>query len=276
MTESSGRLDLHVHTTYSDGDMSPAEVVETACELGLAGVAIADHDEVAGVREAMEAGKECGLKVVPAVEFSTYEGKADIHILGYLLDTQSPALLEHLTKFRDARRNRGIKMVERLREMGVSIDVDSVLEIAGEGAVGRPHIAQALLRNGAVGNYEEAFRKYIGFNSPAYVQKYQLRPSEAFEIIKEADGVGVLAHPGTLKRDDLIPGFVAAGMRGIEVYHPKHNRALVDHYKQITEKLGLMATGGSDSHGRKDGALLLGSCTVDSSVVEELERARSY
>jgi predicted metal-dependent phosphoesterase TrpH len=256
--------------------MSPTQVVEAACELGLEGIAIADHDEVAGVAEAVEAGKCCDLRVLPAVEFSTYEGKADIHILGYLLDTGSPALLVHLTKFRDARRNRGIKMVERLREMGVDIDVDTVLRIAGDGAVGRPHIAQALLKNGAIDNYEEAFRKYIGFHSPAYVQKYQLRPHEAFEIIKEADGVGVLAHPGTLKRDDLIPGFVAAGMRGIEVYHPKHNKHLVDHYKQMTEKLGLVATGGSDSHGRKDGALLLGSCTVDSSVVEELEQARSY
>jgi predicted metal-dependent phosphoesterase TrpH len=256
--------------------MSPTQVVEAACELGLAGIAIADHDEVAGVGEAVDAGKSCGLRVLPAVEFSTYEGKADIHILGYLLDTQSPALLEHLTKFRDARRNRGIKMVERLREMGVNIDVDTVLSIAGDGAVGRPHIAQALLKNGAVGNYEEAFRKYIGFHSPAYVQKYQLRPHEAFDIIREADGVGVLAHPGTLKRDDLIPGFVAAGMRGIEVYHPKHNKYLVDHYTQMTEKLGLVATGGSDSHGRKDGALLIGSYTVDSSVVEELERAKSY
>jgi predicted metal-dependent phosphoesterase TrpH len=253
--------DLHVHTTFSDGDMSPTEVVEAACEMGLAGIAIADHDEIAGYAEAVEAGREHGLGVLPAVEFSTYEGKADIHILGYLLDTTNEKLLEHLTMFRDARRNRGIKMVERLREMGVDIEVDSVLEIAGEGAVGRPHIAQALLRKGAVTNYEEAFRKYIGFNSPAYVQKYQLRPHDAFDIIREADGVGVLAHPGTLKRDDLISGFVAAGMRGIEVYH---------------EKMGLVATGGSDSHGRKDGALLLGSCTVPASVIEALEQAKSY
>lgn len=269
-------FDLHVHTTFSDGDMTPTDVVEAACEVGLAGIAIADHDEVAGYAEAVTAGRDHGIKVLPAVEFSTYEGKADIHILGYLLDTTNVKLLEHLTKFRDARRNRGIKMVERLREMGVDVDVDSVLKIAGEGAVGRPHIAQALLRNGAVSNYEEAFRKYIGFNSPAYVQKYQLRPHDAFGIIKEANGVGVLAHPGTLKRDDLIPGFVAAGMRGIEVYHPKHNKYLLEHYKQLAEKMGLVVTGGSDSHGSKDGTLLLGSYTVPASVVEELEKARSY
>ncbi len=269
-------FDLHVHTTFSDGDMSPEEVVEAACQAGLAGIAIADHDEVAGIDPAIEAGKACNLKIIPAVEFSTYEGKADIHILGYLLDTKNEKLLEHLAKFREVRLNRGIKMVERLRDMGVDVEVDSVLEIAGDGAVGRPHIAQALLRSGAIENYEEAFRKYIGFHSPAYVQKYQLRPSEAFEIIIEANGVGVLAHPGTLKRDDLIPGFVAAGMRGIEVYHPKHNKWLADHYLQITEKLGLVATGGSDSHGRKDGSLLLGSSAVPGSVVEALERARSY
>jgi predicted metal-dependent phosphoesterase TrpH len=256
--------------------MSPTEVVESACEIGLAGIAIADHDEIAGVAEADEAGRSCGLRVVPAVEFSTYEGKADIHILGYLLDTTNEILLGHLSKFRDARLNRGIKMVERLRHMGLDIDVDSVLEIAGGGAVGRPHIAQALLRSGAVVDYEEAFRKYIGFHSPAYVQKYQLRPHEAFEIIRQASGVAVLAHPGTLKRDDLIPGFAAAGMRGIEVYHPKHNAHQVEHYKQMTEKLGLVATGGSDAHGSKDGTLLLGACTVPSRTVEELEQARSY
>jgi predicted metal-dependent phosphoesterase TrpH len=256
--------------------MSPEEVVEAACEMGLAGIGIADHDAVAGIEVAAEAAKICGLRVIPAVEFSTYEGKADIHILGYLMDTGNEKLLEHLAKFRDVRLNRGIKMVERLRDMGVNINVDSVLEIAGAGAVGRPHIARALLKNGAVGNYEEAFKKYIGFHSPAYVQKYQLRPHEAFGIIREAGGVGVLAHPGTLKRDDLIPGFVAAGMRGIEVYHPKHSKRLADHYKQITEKMGLVATGGSDSHGRKDGTLLLGSITVPAATVEALEQARSY
>ena len=270
------RFDLHVHTTFSDGDMTPTDVVEAACQLGLAGIAIADHDEVAGVDEAQEVGSSCGLRVIPAVEFSTYEGKADIHILAYLLDTKNEMLLEHLARFREARLDRVIKMVERLREMGVSIDVDSVLEIAGGGAVGRPHIAQALLKNGAIKNYEEAFKKYIGLHSPAYVQKYQLRPHEAFDIIREADGVGVLAHPATLKRDDLIPGFVAAGMRGLEVYHPKHNQRAVDHYRQIAEKMGLVATGGSDSHGSKDGGLILGSCTVPLSVVEELERAKSY
>jgi predicted metal-dependent phosphoesterase TrpH len=270
------RFDLHVHTTFSDGDMTPEDVVESACEIGLAGIAIADHDEIAGVDAAERAGRACGLRVIPAVEFSTYEGKADIHILGYFLNRRSGELLEHLTKFRDARRNRGIEMVERLRDMGVDIDVDSVLEIAGGGAVGRPHIAQALLRNGAVANYEEAFRKYIGLHSPAYVQKYQLRPHEAFRIIKDAEGVSVLAHPGTLKRDDLIPGFAAQGMRGLEVFHPKHNRWAIERYKQMADKLGLVATGGSDSHGSKDGTLLLGSCTVPAAVVEQLEQARSY
>jgi predicted metal-dependent phosphoesterase TrpH len=167
-------------------------------------------------------------------------------------------------------------MVERLREMGVDIEVDSVLEIAGEGAVGRPHIASALLKNGCVSSVEQAFREYIGFNSPAYVPKYQLKPSEAFRLIRESGGVGAVAHPGTSRRDDLMADFVSSGMRAIEVYHPKHSEADIARYERLAHKLGLVATGGSDSHGTRDGRLHMGACTVPLSTIEELTRARTY
>jgi predicted metal-dependent phosphoesterase TrpH len=160
--------------------------------------------------------------------------------------------------------------------MGVDIEVDSVLEIAGGGAVGRPHIAAALVENGAVDSVETAFRKYIGFQSPAYVPKYQLKPSEAFRLIREAGGVGAMAHPGTTRRDELITDFIAEGMRAIEVYHPKHSESDIARYRMLSEKLGLVATGGSDSHGRRNAKLYIGAHTVPRSVVEQLKESRSY
>jgi len=275
MEDKSGQVDLHIHTTFSDGDMTPEEMVADAQKAGLAGIAITDHDEVEGVRAAREvAGSD--FIVVPGVELSTSDGKNDIHILGYLIDIDSSELRKYLDIFRDARLNRGIHMVERLREMGVDIEVDSVLQIAGGGAVGRPHIAAALLQNGCVDSTEDAFRKYIGFNSPAYVQKYQLKPSDAFRLIRDAGGVGVMAHPATTRKDELITEFIGCGMRGIEVYHPKHSESEAARYKRLAEKLGLVVTGGSDSHGRRNARLHVGARTVPVATVDQLEQARSY
>ncbi|MFH1312827.1 MAG: PHP domain-containing protein [Candidatus Eisenbacteria bacterium] len=276
MSDTEGRVDLHVHTIYSDGDMTPEDMVLEARKMGLAGIAITDHDEIGGVEVAMEAAGSSGFEVVPGVELSTVEGKSDLHILGYMVDMKDENLLKYLQLFRDARRNRGIEMVERLRSMGVDIKVDSVLEIAGEGAVGRPHIAAALLKNGCVETLEEAFKNYIGFHSPAYVHKYLLKPSDAFNLIAKAGGIGAVAHPGTSRRDDLIADFMASGMRAIEVYHPKHRENEIQRYSRLADKMGLVATGGSDSHGRRDGQLHLGSCTVPFSTIEQLKRAKNY
>jgi predicted metal-dependent phosphoesterase TrpH len=275
MSEYSDRVDLHIHTTFSDGDMTPEEVVSEAKRIGLAGIAITDHDEVAGVDVAMEAAGG-DLEVVAGVELSTSEGKCDIHILGYLIDTRSEELRRYLDLFRDARRTRGIRMVERLRKMGVDIEVDAVLEKAGGGSVGRPHIAAALVENGAVDSVEAAFKKYIGFHSPAYVSKYQLKPSDAFRLIRDAGGVGAMSHPGTTRRDDLITDFIAEGMRAMEVYHPKHSEGDIARYKRLAEKLGLVVTGGSDSHGKRNEKLHIGACSVSQATLESLKKARSY
>jgi predicted metal-dependent phosphoesterase TrpH len=275
MSEDNDRLDLHIHTTFSDGDMTPEEVVKEAERLGLGGIAITDHDEVAGVDVALEAAGS-GFEVVPGVELSTSDGKCDIHILGYLIDTGSGELRKYLDLFREARRTRGIQMVERLKKMGVDIEVDAVLEKAGGGSVGRPHIAAALVENGAVDSVETAFKKYIGFHSPAYVAKYQLKPSDAFRLIREAGGVGAMSHPGTTRRDDLITDFIAEGMRAIEVYHPKHSEGDIARYSRLAEKLGLVITGGSDSHGMRNEKLRIGAYTVPLDTVRQLKKARSY
>ena len=276
MTSADGRVDLHVHTTFSDGDMTPDEMVREAQKRGLAGIGIADHDEISGAAVAIEEAGSSGFEVVPAVELSTSDGKTDVHVLGLMIDLKNENLLGYLKLFRDARVRRSLDMVERLRGMGLGVDPDLVFEIANGGSVGRPHVAEALLRSGFVESYEEAFRKYIGFDSPAYVAKYQLKPHLAFELIGAAGGVGAIAHPGTLRRDDLITEFMACGMRALEVYHPKHNERSVAHYQQMADKMGLVATGGSDTHGRRDGNLLLGCCTVPHFTIELLRRARSY
>jgi predicted metal-dependent phosphoesterase TrpH len=276
MTSADGRVDLHVHTTFSDGDMTPDEMVREAQKRGLAGIGIADHDEIGGAAVAIEEAGSSGFEIVPAVELSTSDGKTDVHVLGLMIDLKNENLLGYLKLFREARLRRGLDMVERLRGMGLGLDPDSVLEIADGGSVGRPHVAEALLRGGFVESYEEAFRKYIGFDSPAYVAKYQLKPDLAFELIVEAGGVGAIAHPGTLRRDDLITEFMACGMRALEVYHPKHNERSIARYQQMADKMGLVATGGSDTHGHRDGNLLLGTCTVPHSTIGQLRRARSY
>jgi predicted metal-dependent phosphoesterase TrpH len=274
MSQTDERVDLHVHTTCSDGDMTAEQMVIEARKMGLAGLAITDHDDVGGVEIAIETAGSSGFEVISGVELSTSDGKSDLHILGFLIDVRNENLLRYLGLFREARLQRGIKMVERLREMGVEIEVDSVLEIAGEGAVGRPHIAAALLKNGCVDSVEDAFRNYIGFHSPAYVPKYRLNPSEAFRVIAEAGGVGAVAHPGTSRRDELITDYITAGMRAIEVYHPKHNENDIARYERLADKMGLVATGGSDSHGTRNQRLHLGACTVPRSTIDKLRRAQ--
>jgi len=276
MKPPNGSADLHVHTRFSDGDMMPEEVVLEAKRIGLAAVAITDHDAIGGVEIGIEAAGSGDLEVVPGVELSTSDGKTDVHVLGYMIDVRDENLLRYIKIFADARRVRGLEMVQRLKGMGVNMDPDQVLEIAAGGAVGRPHIAEALVRGGFVGSHEEAFRKFIGFESPAYVPKYHLEPHIAFELIAKAGGIGAIAHPGTLRRDGLITEYMACGMKAIEVYHPKHSEKHAAHYQRMADKMGLVATGGSDSHGRRDGNLLLGTCTVPSSAVDQLRKARSY
>jgi len=267
--------DLHVHTTASDGTDSPATVVARAAEIGLTALAVADHDTLEGIREAESAGARYGVEVLPAIELGTELGGKEIHILGYLLDPNDLVLQEHLASFRRSRRQRAESMVEKLRHMGFGITNNRVLEIAGSGSVGRPHIARALAETGAVSSVGEAFEKYIGYGKPAYESRVKYLPSEAVRLIRRSGGVAVFAHPGMAGCDALIPALVDAGLQGLEVYHPGHYPATSDHYRRLCRQYNLLATGGSDYHGSSHQEhKKLGAATVDYRVVREMKRLR--
>lgn len=267
-------VDLHVHTTYSDGSFTPAQVVEKAAAADLAAVGIADHDSTLGIDEAMTAGSILDLEVVPAVELSCTVHGLDIHILGYYPDYKDPTLLRVLSKVRKERYKRAVEMVKRLKDVGVELSMEEVEEHAGPGSVGRPHIAEALLKNGYVKDFSEAFVRYIGYHSPAYVPKMDMRPKEAFDLIKSVGGIPVLAHPGTVRRDDIIPEFVRQGLEGIEVWHSKHDSSTSARLAEIAGCYGLLVTGGSDCHGHTQDVPLLGTVRVPYEILEELKSAR--
>ncbi|MHB1000194.1 MAG: PHP domain-containing protein [Armatimonadota bacterium] len=264
--------DLHVHTTASDGTESPEQVVEQAYNAGLAAIGIADHDTIEGVRSALETGERTGIIVVPGVEINTDCGANELHMLGYFIDINSNVLQEHLVYLRDQRMNRGQKIVDRLNQIGININMDRVRELAAGGAIGRPHIARAMVEAGYVSSVNSAFGKYLVRGTPAYVERYKLTPVEAIQIIRDSGGVAVMAHPGSSHNDDLIPDLVNAGMKGIEAYHTDHSSHQRKHYLKVAKKYNLVATGGSDYHGPNMMKMIpIGNVTCDISVVHRLK-----
>lgn len=269
------RYDLHAHTTASDGTFSPNQLVEHAKRRGLAGVAVTDHDSTDGIAEAMETGRQLNVDVVPGVEINTeYEGK-EVHVLGYYFDLNSKSLQDLFSKLRNERVSRMDRILEKLNSLQIDITREEIMAEAGEGAIGRPHIARVLIKRGLVKDIPEAFSKYLGKEAPAYVERFKLPPSEAIRWIREGQGVPVLAHPGLVGKDAIIEELIPAGLVGIEVSHPDHPDEARNRYAKIANDLGLIPTGGSDFHGagaehRGD----LGTVTVDKSVVLRL-RERS-
>ncbi|MEW6726124.1 MAG: PHP domain-containing protein [Bacillota bacterium] len=266
-------VDLHVHTTASDGSEEPKEVVRQAALLGLRAVAITDHDTVRGVEEGLSFGTAYSVEVVPGVEINTDFNAREAHVLGYYVDFKNQAFLERLNSLANARTIRIEKMVARLQSIGLPITMADVLREAGDGTLGRPHVAASLVRLGIVASADEAFERFIGRNRPGYVPRSKFAPQEAVELILEAGGVPVLAHPGTVGDDRIIECLMEAGLKGLEVYHPDHDEKMVEHYLAIARSLELLVTGGSDYHGRGYHACL-GGVTVPYSVVKALQQAR--
>jgi predicted metal-dependent phosphoesterase TrpH len=267
--------DLHVHSSASDGVLPPAEVVSLAAKHGLSILSICDHDTVAGLPEGFAAASEMGVELIPGVELSTYVGKSEVHILGYCFDHQNTSLVATLERLCRDRMARVEKMIGLLRSLGITLDRSSIDDAAAFGSVGRLHVARALFEQGFVRDIKEAFAKYIGRGKPAYAERAHVPPAEACQLIKQAAGIPVLAHPSLLDSDELIPRLVQEGIMGIEAFYSKITPDVAEHYCRIAETYGLLITGGSDCHQSENQELLLGKVKLDYPYVQKLKESAS-
>ncbi len=276
-------IDLHTHTTASDGTLTPEQLVTEAAALALEVIAITDHDTIAGLAEGLSAGPLYRVEVIPGVEINTDVPGGEVHILGYYIDASDAALQAELTRLREGREGRGRQMVEKLRALGAPITWEQVQAIAGDAPVARPHVAQALVESGFVASAREAFDRYIGRDGPAYAERIKMTPAEATAIIARAGGIPVLAHPmpwgaaaiqgsPALDVETLLPELMAAGLRGIEAYYTGYPATVTDQLLALARRFGLIVTGGSDYHG--PGRLVeatLGGVYVPPKVVRQLK-----
>ena len=265
------KTDLHTHTYHSDGFYAPENLVTKAHKRGIEVLSITDHDSMNGISEAIEIAKKFGIEIVPGVEISSDIRDTEVHILGYFVDPNNKELEHYLNFFREERHKRALRIVKKLNILGLNITIDDVLVFAKNSAIGRPHIAQALLAKGQVKSFFEAFYKYIGNHAPAYERKVHLSPQSAFKIINDAGGLSFIAHPGDIP-EILIKELIDAGVDGIEVIHPSHSPAQVKFYRGIVNQYFLLESGGSDFHGgkREDDENLGKFCTT-SKVVEAMK-----
>ena len=266
-------IDLHIHSTASDGVFSPADIVRKSAAAGMTAIALADHDTVDGIAPALEAAEAFPqLKVIPCVEISTDVPAGEVHVLGYFIDYTSPALLAALARMRNSRLERARGMVAKLRNLGYYINWERVQEIAGEGALGRPHIAQAMLEKGYINSFKEAFNRYIGRDGPAYVERDKMIPVEAVNLILENNGLPVLAHPLTISDpESMVNEMKAAGLAGIEAYYNNYTEEEINRVVSLADKHGLITTGGSDYHGLDDSTeTMIGGADVPEESVEQL------
>ena len=266
--------DLHLHTRFSDGTYSPEELVVEARRHGLAALALTDHDTVEGCERAALACEAAGIEFVPGTELTAEQDGNELHLLGYFIDTQNPRLLTQIARFQSVRQDRIREMVARLNQVRVPLEAEAVFALANCRAPGRPHVARALVQAGLCASLDEAFERFLKKNRPAWVPKFKMSAADAIDLVHQAGGVAVMAHPGLNRSDQVIPGLVEIGLDGIECFHTKHSTATADHYLQIAERFHLLVTGGSDCHGLSKGRPLIGTIKLPYQHVEKLkERA---
>jgi predicted metal-dependent phosphoesterase TrpH len=267
------RVDLHVHSTASDGKYAPEEIVRKAAALGIRYLSLTDHDSVDGIASAVKAASAFPrLTFIPGVEVSTDVAEGEIHILGYFIDYHNQELSDALKRFRTSREGRARGMVDKLAGLGMAIDWKRVREIAGDGAIGRPHIAQAMLEKGYIDSFKEAFDKYIGRDGPAYVEREKMTPEEAVALVLRSGGLPVLAHPFTVKNmEKWVAALKAVGLIGIEAYYKDNTPEETEATLKIADRFGLVATGGTDFHGIEDtGEVMMGGVDVPVKAAKRL------
>lgn len=266
-----GRLDLHTHTCFSDGLLTPEALIDLAVSRGLAAIAITDHDTLDGIA-AGAAAAEGRITFVPGIELSTVNDGVELHLLGYHVDSADERFRSELTGFRAQRLGRISRMVERLNEMGAQVSTEDVLAQAGPGVVGRPHLAAALVRGGYAESMDDAFRRFIGRSGSAFIPRPAPTTEDAIALVRRCGGVPVLAHPGSSVSDATVERLAEAGLGGVEVWHPHHAAPAVRRYRMLASRLGLIETGGSDFHGPGRSAEL-GTSRVPARVLKDLARA---
>jgi 3',5'-nucleoside bisphosphate phosphatase len=269
-------IDLHLHTTASDGRSTPAELLARACEAGLTIVAVTDHDTMAAVPDAIEAAPRLGMTLVPGIELSTEAGEADVHLLGYFLDPGDPELRRYLSERRVSRIERVRVMVDRLARLGCPIDIERILgeaESRLDLSIGRPLVARALVEAGHARDILDAFDRFLAVGRPAHVPHNAATPADAIRMINAAGGLASIAHPGALGRDGLIGELTAVGLSAIEAYYTDHSAEVTAHYLDLARRLGLCVTGGSDYHADPHhGAPAPGAATLPAEEFERLEQ----
>jgi 3',5'-nucleoside bisphosphate phosphatase len=263
--------DLHIHTYFSDSTLSPRDVIEKALQENISCVAITDHDTVDGVAPTQQAALSHSVEVISGIELSSEVNGQDVHILGYFLDCSSEALAIKLGLIQSVRKERINKMIDKLKGHGVdNITADEVAVLTKSDSVGRPHLALLLKEKGWVSSLQQAFDKYLAEGSCAYVKKFKQTPQEAIQLIREAKGVAVLAHPMVTKKDEMIPQLVDAGLQGLEAYYPNCSEGVIAYYKNLAKKYHLVLTGGSDAHGDGKMNTFIGKARVPYETVEQL------
>lgn len=267
-------IDLHLHTNHSDGTFEPEEVIRRAKSLKMTTISITDHDTISAVPAARAAaGKE--LEILSGVELTAVSHGRELHVLGYGFSEQDPELTGYMKDAQERRHGRIQRMIEKLNEKGVAVTLAEVEKIAGTGtSVGRPHLAEALMKRGAVNSLNEAFDRYIGDHAPCFVKEATLTVTDAVRLIRQAGGVAILAHPHRLVEDEWLPDLVDEGIQGIEVYHSDHEPPIIRHYLEFAKKMNLLVSGGSDCHGyRKAKGPLIGTVKVPEELLERLKAA---
>ncbi|HEV2392172.1 MAG TPA: PHP domain-containing protein [Verrucomicrobiae bacterium] len=263
--------DLHLHSFFSDGTYSPEEVAGQAHSHGLAAVALTDHDTVEGCAPTSLQCEALHIEFIPGTELTAEQDGHEIHVLGYCVDVNNARLLVELERFQAVRRNRVCEMVTRLNQLNVPLESQAVFDLANCRAPGRPHVARALVQAGLCGSLDEAFERFLKRNRPAWVPKFKMSAAEAIELIHQAGGVAVMAHPGLNRADEVIPGMAQAGLDGIECFHTKHSTATSEHYLEIADRYHLLVTGGSDCHGMSKGKPVIGIIKLPYQHVEALK-----
>ncbi len=263
--------DLHLHTQFSDGTFTPEELVLRAQNVGLACIALTDHDSVEGCARAAAACAAVRMEFIPGSELTAEHEDTEVHVLGYFLDTHNKVLLEKIGKFQAVRQSRIHEMCAALNKLGIPLKAETVFALANCQSPGRPHVARALVKEKLIGNLDEAFEKYLKKGRPAWIPKTKMSALESVELIHQAGGLAVMAHPGLNRSDDIIPDLVAAGLDGIECFHTKHSTVMAERYLEIAEKYDLLVTGGSDCHGFSKKAPLIGTVKLPYEHVERLK-----